>query len=52
MEYQCPENNCKYDGNKPYRLCIPAEVCERHNMATPFCPHCGARLEKKIETTP
>ena len=49
MEYHCTENNCKYDGNKPYRLCIPTEVCEQHNMATPFCPHCGAKLEEKVQ---
>jgi len=46
MEYQCPESNCKYADSKPYSLCIPTEVCDGHNMATPFCPHCGARLEK------
>lgn len=50
MEYYCIENSCKYDGNKPYRLSIPMEVWEDHNMATPFCPHCGARLQEKIDT--
>lgn len=51
MEYHCTENNCKYDGNKPYRLSIPTEVCEQNNMATPFCPHCGTRLEEKAEAS-
>lgn len=47
MNYLCTETNCTFEGDKPYAIRIPMEVYERHNMATPLCPYCGAELEKK-----
>ena len=47
MEFSCPEESCNYDGLGPYVLNIPQEACvDEHNLATPFCPHCGQALIK------
>ena len=48
MEYFCEKPTCPYDGEKPYVLSIPTEVCvDKHNIATLFCPHCGGKLTEK-----
>jgi len=47
MEFSCTEEACNYDGVGPYVLNIPQEACvDEHNIATPFCPHCGQALIK------
>lgn len=47
MEFSCTEEACNYDGVGPYVLSIPQEACvDEHNIATPFCPHCGRALIK------
>ena len=47
MEFSCPEEECNYNGVGPYVLNIPREACvDEHNIATPFCPHCGQALRK------
>ena len=52
MEFSCPEKECNFDGNGPYVLNIPQEACvDEHNIATPFCPHCGQTMTK-VETEP
>jgi len=54
MDFSCAEEECNYDGAGPYVLNIPREACvDEHNIATPFCPHCGQALIKMdIETEP
>ncbi len=47
MEFSCLVEGCNYDGVRPYVLNIPQEACvDEHNIATPFCPHCGKALIK------
>lgn len=47
MEFSCQENKCSCEEGKPYVLNIPPErVMDEHNIATPFCPHCGNALIK------
>lgn len=47
MDFSCPEEECNYDGAGPYVLKLPKEACmDEHNVATPFCPHCGQALKK------
>jgi len=47
MKFSCPEQDCGYDGAGAYELNIPQEACvDEQNIATPFCPHCGATLVK------
>jgi hypothetical protein len=47
MDFSCPEVECNYNGVGPYVLNIPLEACvDEHNIATPFCPHCGQALIK------
>ena len=47
MDFSCAEEECNYDGAGPYVLNIPREACvDEHNIATPFCPHCGQALIK------
>jgi hypothetical protein len=52
MKFSCPETACNFDDAEPYVLNIPHEACfDEHNVATPFCPHCGSKL-KKAEPAP
>lgn len=47
MEFSCKQEICSYEGAKPYVLYIPPECyMDEHNLATPFCPHCGNALTK------
>jgi hypothetical protein len=50
MNYYCQSEQCTFEGDGPYKLSLPPQVCvDEHNCATIFCPYCHNEMIRKPE---